>query len=42
VPNYDVAPDGQRFIMIQGPSAPSGIVAVLNWFGELDKRLSGR
>ena len=31
-PNYDVARDGQRFVMIQAPSAASSLVVVLNWF----------
>jgi serine/threonine-protein kinase len=41
-PNYDVSPDGQRFLMIKpsdaGDAAPSQINVVLNWFEEL-KRL---
>jgi eukaryotic-like serine/threonine-protein kinase len=36
-PNYDVSPDGQRFLMITGESKPQ-INVVLNWFEEL-KRL---
>ncbi|MBI4471972.1 MAG: PD40 domain-containing protein, partial [Acidobacteria bacterium] len=43
---YDVAPDGQRFVMIkqadateQGPRGPD-VTVVLNWFEEL-KRLAG-
>ena len=38
--NYDIAPDGQRFVMIQAEeeSARTEIVVVLNWFQEL-KRL---
>ena len=38
--NYDVAPDGQRFVMIQPEeqSAPAQLHVVLNWFEEL-KRL---
>jgi serine/threonine-protein kinase len=36
-PGYDVAPDGQRFLMIKTPpeSAPRQINVVLNWFEEL-------
>ena len=41
-PNYDVAHDGQRFVMIQALSAASSVVVVLNWFGELDKKLAGK
>ena len=41
-PNYDVSPDGQRFLMIKpnqaGDAAPAQINVVLNWFQEL-KRL---
>jgi eukaryotic-like serine/threonine-protein kinase len=42
-PNYDVSPDGQRFLMIKpseaGDAAPTQINVVLNWFEEL-KRLA--
>jgi eukaryotic-like serine/threonine-protein kinase len=42
-PNYDVSPDGQRFLMIKrneaGEAAPAQINVVLNWFEEL-KRLA--
>jgi serine/threonine protein kinase/Tol biopolymer transport system component len=41
-PNYDVAPDGQRFLMLksvgQEASAPTQINVVLNWFEELKRR----
>jgi len=39
--NYDVMPDGRRFVMIAptGDSAPQTIV-VLNWMQELRVRLS--
>jgi serine/threonine-protein kinase len=38
--NYDVSPDGQRFLMIQREQdlVPTEIVVILNWFEEL-KRL---
>ncbi len=37
--SYDVAPDGQRFVMVQLPDATSSqINVVLHWFEEL-KRL---
>ena len=38
--NYDVSPDGQRFLMIQREQdlKPTEIIVVLNWFEEL-KRL---
>jgi eukaryotic-like serine/threonine-protein kinase len=42
-PNYDVAPDGQRFLMLkpadQEQSAPSQINVVLNWFEELKQKV---
>ncbi len=41
--NYDVSPDGQRFVMIQAgepqESAPTQINVVLNWFEELKRRV---
>jgi len=42
-PNYDVSPDGQRFLMIKpseaGEVAPTQINVVLNWFEELKRRV---
>jgi hypothetical protein len=43
VPNFDVSPDGQRFLMIRDvtpiePSARDEVIVVLNWHEEL-KRL---
>jgi hypothetical protein len=42
-PNYDVSPDGQRFLMLkpteQVQSAPTQINVVLNWFEELKRRV---
>ena len=38
--DFDVSPDGQRFLMIQnaaGESAPTQIDVVLNWFDELHR-----
>jgi eukaryotic-like serine/threonine-protein kinase len=37
-PNYDVSPDGQRFLMITRDSKPQ-INVVLNWFEELKSRV---
>jgi eukaryotic-like serine/threonine-protein kinase len=41
--NYDVSPDGQRFLMIkpteQAQAAPTQINVVLNWFEELKRRV---
>ncbi len=42
-PNYDVAPDGQRFLMLKPnepeAAAPTQINVVLNWFEELKRRV---
>jgi serine/threonine protein kinase/Tol biopolymer transport system component len=41
--NYDVSPDGQRFLMIksveQAETVPTQINVVLNWFEELKRRV---
>ncbi len=40
--NYDVTPDGQRFIMIKAADEeeePGQINVVLNWFEELKERV---
>jgi len=43
LPDYDVSPDGQRFLMLKPAesqaSAPTQIHVVLNWFEELKKRV---
>jgi Tol biopolymer transport system component len=42
-PNYDVTPDGQRFLMIKGAEQGSlspQINVVLNWFEELQQQVS--
>jgi serine/threonine-protein kinase len=42
-PNYDVSPDGKRFLMVkpseQEQAAPTQINVVLNWFEELKRRV---
>jgi serine/threonine protein kinase len=43
IPNYDVSPNGQRFLMLK-PSqsvqaSPTQIVVVQNWFEELKRRV---
>jgi len=42
-PDYDVAPDGRRFIMLKLATAPEGAPSemhvVLNWFDELRRRV---
>ena len=39
--NYDITPDGQRFLMVEGAEEgpPTEIVVVLNWFEELKQRV---
>ena len=40
--DYDVTPDGQRFVMVQiGPAdlVPTKLNVVLNWFEELKRRV---
>jgi hypothetical protein len=43
LPNYDVSPDGQRFLMVkateQEQAAPTQINVVLNWFEELKQKV---
>jgi Tol biopolymer transport system component len=43
IANYDVSPDGQRFLMLksteQAQSAPTQINLVLNWFEELKQKV---
>ena len=42
-PDYDVSPDGQRFLMLKPDSAhqaaPTQINIVLNWFEELKRKV---
>ena len=44
--NYDVSPDGQRFLMIkaseQEQAGPTQINVVLNWFEELKRRVPAK
>jgi serine/threonine protein kinase len=40
-PDYDVSPDGQRFLMVKAPEqaqAPTPINVVLNWYEELKQK----
>jgi serine/threonine protein kinase/Tol biopolymer transport system component len=40
--NYDVTPDGQRFVLIkppEEPSTPSRLIVALEWFGDLKRRV---
>ena len=34
IPNYDVSPDGQRFIMVKPESGAGRLNVVLNWFAD--------
>ncbi len=39
--NYDVAPDGKRFLMVPGPpSTQNSLMVVLNWTAELEDQTS--
>ena len=39
VPNYDIDPDGQRFVMVRvDPAGQDHVVVVLNWFGEVGEQ----
>ena len=42
LPNFDVSPDGQRFLMLkpEEEATATQIVVVLNWFEELKRRVS--
>jgi serine/threonine-protein kinase len=46
IPNYDIAPDGKRFLMVAGESSSppqvQNLSVVLNWFEELKLRASAR
>jgi hypothetical protein len=41
--NFDIAPDGTRFILVRNPASTGGnsapVTVVLNWVGELKTRL---
>jgi Tol biopolymer transport system component/predicted Ser/Thr protein kinase len=42
IPDYDVSPDGQRFLMLRAPDqaqAPAQISVVLNWLEELKQKV---
>jgi Tol biopolymer transport system component len=41
-PNYDVTPDGKRFIMIKPGNEENQVVVVVNWIEELRQRLGVR
>jgi Tol biopolymer transport system component len=42
--NYDISPDGQRFLMIKREQdlVPTELIVVLNWFEELKRRVPRR
>ncbi|MDP2577143.1 MAG: hypothetical protein Q8W48_05485, partial [Candidatus Palauibacterales bacterium] len=37
--NYDISPDGERFVLIKGSEESNQLVIVLNWFEELRRRM---
>ena len=37
IPNYDVTPDGQRFLLVQDEAEARRFEFVLNWFTELQR-----
>ena len=39
IPNYDVTPDGERFVMVADESASGRLNLVLNWLEELTARV---
>ena len=40
--NYDVTPDGNRFLMVLGPvTTENALMVVLNWTAELEDQTSG-
>lgn len=39
IPNYDVSPDGQRFVMVKDESSSGRLNVVLNWQEELKQRV---
>ncbi len=41
-PNYDVSPDGQRFVMVKDGSASGRLNVVLNWSEELKARVPAK
>ena len=38
-PNYDVSPDGRRFVMIKPGESCASVNVVLNWFAKLKQRM---
>jgi Tol biopolymer transport system component len=38
-PNYDVSPDGQKFLMLKSTVQPAQINVVVNWFEELKQKV---
>lgn len=42
--DYDVSPDGQRFLMVKGETPPqaTGLEVVFNWLDEFNRRVPGR
>jgi hypothetical protein len=43
IQNYDMSPDGERFVMVKGADEPRQVEihVVLNWFSEVEPLTSG-
>jgi hypothetical protein len=39
---YDVHPDGERFVLIKTGGLSNRLVVVLNWFEELERRMAAQ
>jgi serine/threonine-protein kinase len=39
--NYDIHPDGERFVMVKSEEVSPELIVVLNWFDELKRRVPG-
>jgi hypothetical protein len=42
IANYDVSPDGQRFVMVKDEAGSGRLNVVLNWFEELKARVPAK
>jgi eukaryotic-like serine/threonine-protein kinase len=42
LPNYDLSPDGRRFVMLQSTEHPSELRVVLNWLTDVREAARGR
>jgi serine/threonine-protein kinase len=37
IPNYDISPDGRRFVMVKDEPSAGRLNVVLNWFADLER-----